>query len=172
VSFKDQPGKDFFAAGPRRSQFRDVTEQLKASYKAVKSQRDKQWKKEYNAQKLALLVFLIRREELERKPAVVAASVATRGAKKKGGKNQLKMTDLCCAVIKFKKVYEHCLALPTTSSLLRPRPAKSSVHHRLTTRRQVPACMIQFPSSLVRHLHLNALVVVTSIPWHWYDKVT
>ena len=45
VSFKDQPVKDFFAAGPRRSQFRDVTEQLKASYKAVKSQQDKQWKK-------------------------------------------------------------------------------------------------------------------------------
>ena len=85
VSFKDQPGKDFFAAGPRRSQLHDVKEQLKASYKAVKSQRDKQWKNEYNAQKLALLVFLIHREELERKPAAVAASVANRGTKKKGG---------------------------------------------------------------------------------------
>ena len=66
MSFKYQPGKDFFAAGSRRLQFRDVTEQLKASYKAVKSQLDKQWNKEYSAKKLALLAFLIHREELER----------------------------------------------------------------------------------------------------------
>ena len=109
VSFKDQPGKDFFAAGPRRLQFRDVTEQLKASYKPVKSQRDKQWKKEYNAQKLAFLVFLICREELERKHVAVAASVATCGTKKKGG-GPAEMADLRRAVIKFEKVYEPCLA--------------------------------------------------------------
>ena len=108
VSFKDQPGMDYFAAGPRRSQFRDVAEQLKASYKAVKSQRDKQWKKEYNAQKLALLVFLIRREELERKPAAVAASVTTRGAKKGWGKTAEDDRSLPCS----HQIQEGVQALP------------------------------------------------------------
>ena len=107
ASFLGHPGKDYFT-GERVTQFNQVAAQLKATHSATTSTLKKNWNLTYVVEKLALMLCLVQKEDMEKKVPAASMPKSTRSSSKnKSTKKSAtkKSTNLHRAIHNLKKVY-------------------------------------------------------------------